>query len=990
MRSKRKRARVIGNTVSYTYDFGTKVANSVAECPLKLYRGQIDPNNPPAPGDAAWVEETRQSALDKLKMQNELPITSTNVSGRTAVYNGQTYVTQDASHPACRDDYAGKVYNSTTVNPHITKHNHMSSNTILLGPSEFTTESSQSGYDGMLTLDGVTAQVSAQVNDAIPQRLLAFNIVEMYKRKFGYIPADGTLVGEIDWLKKNLSTITCNGVGYGVKPSGNHICMKWFLQDGSNTWNGTPGENIASSPANFVRSIDAGNIYRAIDSNGFVYFLIYTDASDGVTASTVYLDYANIELQVASEAGYDTLVPPNPRRDSVTAPNYDTVLSLAKAYANITTDYTGKVSGSVVENANLFRRTTSNAGQTTLLSPTVFASTYAEVSDYTGINTLNGNVTYSFTTTNGQMSQHLFAFNIIADVEKIIGAIPITLTGVPATDLASKRQWVKDNVYSFSCTHNGYGSCPAGNKSNLTFWTGTQWYTTPMTHSSASVQQLAFGLQLADWINSIDSNGFVYFLAYTDASNGTIASQINTDYIKFTIIFKQPTTAVELMTQNSVDVDVQIANKASAYLIEVDLAPVCDNLHGGNNAAMRAAMASLVADIWCLGQGALNAQVNFTCSEKVWTRDNAWGLINSLAYTTLTKTSINRATQAGAAYIVSNTNKVYIMMHPYASDGTIPSSVSLDFIQATVSFTRVADVVSPVPVVIPADGKFAVVGRFSPAWDTTTVSSVKRILTLYKDSNNWFICDFNNNTKQFEFRKKCNGVEITRLVSVTQTINKFQIVGFGLQQTDVGMILHILKNNGTLEKYTNADVQKITGLLNMYPLMWYDGTVQGDGLFDFIKPLPSVNMSDTEVENSLRGIDAGGITTQFAQPELFDINKVTLHANATRANGVITLNATANYQSSPIDISVLPNNKYEFKIALGGYVDVNNKPYIAIADYYNSIMLRDNFNSGYVEANGDYVYTVTTSDKTNKFKITLTDKGSGTFTFSNISLKLKM
>jgi hypothetical protein len=40
----------------------------------------------------------------------------------------------------------------------------------------------------------------------------------------------------------------------------------------------------------------SANVPYAIDSNGFVHFLAYTDASDGITPSTIYTDYAQLQI----------------------------------------------------------------------------------------------------------------------------------------------------------------------------------------------------------------------------------------------------------------------------------------------------------------------------------------------------------------------------------------------------------------------------------------------------------------------------------------------------------------------------------------------------------------------------------------------------------------------------------------------------------------------------------------------------------------------
>jgi hypothetical protein len=105
----RKQIFVGGDTTDLTYDFSLG-----STAPLKLYSNFIDPNNPPTPTDPTW---TQIVDVSKLKEQNELPITSTDTTGRTAVYDGKPYILQNSTNPAVRDDFAGKVAGSTVVNP---------------------------------------------------------------------------------------------------------------------------------------------------------------------------------------------------------------------------------------------------------------------------------------------------------------------------------------------------------------------------------------------------------------------------------------------------------------------------------------------------------------------------------------------------------------------------------------------------------------------------------------------------------------------------------------------------------------------------------------------------------------------------------------------------------------------------------------------------------------------------------------------------------
>jgi hypothetical protein len=93
----------------------------------------------------------------------------------------------------------------------------------------------------------------------------------------------------------------------------------------------------------------------------------------------------------------------------------------------------------------------------------------------------------------------------------------------------------------------------------------------------------------------------------------------------------------------------------------------------------------------------------------------------------------------------------------------------------------------------------------------------------------------------------------------------------------------------------------------------------------------------------------------------------------------LTLNTAATYQSSYISIPVLPNNRYLLSL------DKSADARISYGENYNSSTVLTN-NPTTLDNHIDII----TSDKTNALMIYLTNSTPGIFTFSNLSLKLKM
>jgi hypothetical protein len=199
-------------------------------------------------------------------------------------------------------------------------------------------------------------------------------------------------------------------------------------------------------------------------------------------------------------------------------------------------DFEGKVSGSTVENPHVFKGQNGN----TLLAPSAF-TVEAGTNHYGWISKLDGSITNFNTaaTVNGQMGQHLFSFNLIEAIERNVGKIP-------ANDTAGKVAWLKNNIAKLACNWWGYGQSPSGYKANLSLWRTdtTSWispvYTTNSTPTKVSISTVNVSGTPSTAMNlTIDSNGFIHFLAYAEPSDGVTPSTIYTDYVELEIELNQ-------------------------------------------------------------------------------------------------------------------------------------------------------------------------------------------------------------------------------------------------------------------------------------------------------------------------------------------------------------------------------------------------------------------------------------------------------------------
>lgn len=218
------------------------------------------------------------------------------------------------------DDFAGKISGSVTENPNTMITDAGSSNTIyntLLSHSVAKANMAefQGLYDNIKMLDGSVATSSCSANTIISQQLYSFNLIRIIEDKFGTIPATTDTASKVAWLKTNITNIICNWCGYGTCPPGNKAYLKVY---GLGTWDSNK-TNSSNVPTGLSLTINTDVPYYIGSTNdGFIHFLAYTDASDGVTPSTIYTDYINIELTLKTPSGKKSIQFGNTRRDGGT------------------------------------------------------------------------------------------------------------------------------------------------------------------------------------------------------------------------------------------------------------------------------------------------------------------------------------------------------------------------------------------------------------------------------------------------------------------------------------------------------------------------------------------------------------------------------------------------------------------------------------------------------------------------------------------------
>ena len=199
-------------------------------------------------------------------------------------------------------NFEGKVVASTLENPHIAKRTNTGFNNKegLLTPTEFSSNSQTTEVSTTIEqLDASIITSSTNISGKSSQHIFSFNIIEEVERNIGKIPGS-TTAEKVQWLRNNIGQLYCVWHGYGSSPTGYKASIarwsdtntSWNIQTGTNT-NGSIGRLSTGGSSNH-------GLY--IDSNGFYHLLAYAEPSDGTTASTIYTDYVELEIELKPTA----------------------------------------------------------------------------------------------------------------------------------------------------------------------------------------------------------------------------------------------------------------------------------------------------------------------------------------------------------------------------------------------------------------------------------------------------------------------------------------------------------------------------------------------------------------------------------------------------------------------------------------------------------------------------------------------------------------
>lgn len=376
-----------------------------------------------------------------------------------------------------------------------------------------------------------------------------------YKNSKGYVYPDGTYsrtYGNAMWndggVNRTTNVITLNKPWALTNPNDPQGIFR-VGQKVSGTKSGGSYQYIAASnlsvPTSWAKfegliggpGLEANNFFPGTAFIRMI-FLVNRSTGGGVAGDNVWLnslDFANIKAEDNAKVYTNSVI--SQTKDEVNIRVSKTIMGMDDEDKRIL-NFVNKVGGSVTANPHAYKVGDSSS----LIPPATFTTERATVS-YNNISVLDGVIDSKSNTTNGAYAQQLFSFDLIEHVQRIYGRIPGTTT----TD---KVTWLRNNISRLTLNWWGFGSGPVGNRATLRRWDriGSAWQDMARSHTN-NTSTLLTSSGSSNYPQYITDDGFFHGLAYAEASNGTVASSINTDYVELEVVMKTSIAGDQLVSR---------------------------------------------------------------------------------------------------------------------------------------------------------------------------------------------------------------------------------------------------------------------------------------------------------------------------------------------------------------------------------------------------------------------------------------------------------
>lgn len=203
-----------------------------------------------------------------------------------------------------------------------------------------------------------------------------------------------------------------------------------------------------------------------------------------------------------------------------------------------TLNFKNKKTNSLVENPNKARASANN----NLITPTTVLNDYSQ-ERYNSVSEIDKNYMAIWLETANQRAQSLFEFAILEEVIRHLGVEFFELQGL--TTLKDQTTFLRNKMTNIQSDIWGKGVSQKGNKFYYTTFDnrGNNWGSL-VTNESNTVEKTSLIISQSDLENYLSDSGNMYFLAYSEPTDGTLATQLYIDYVELSFKLRVSTRDV--------------------------------------------------------------------------------------------------------------------------------------------------------------------------------------------------------------------------------------------------------------------------------------------------------------------------------------------------------------------------------------------------------------------------------------------------------------
>ena len=189
-------------------------------------------------------------------------------------------------------DLSGKTAGNTSSNPHVAYSDFTA--TSLKKPSATWNEMSQENYNKLAGRDDAGVSTGSTQNGVIPQQREEFDVLETVKQLAPNI-FTGLDVGEsVKYVKENFVSFSLSIRGKASSPNNKILKVATYIESTDSYT--TQIQEAAEEYSDFKIDINDSNF---ISSDGKLNLLVYCDGSNGVTGSSIDVDYIGVQLTIS-------------------------------------------------------------------------------------------------------------------------------------------------------------------------------------------------------------------------------------------------------------------------------------------------------------------------------------------------------------------------------------------------------------------------------------------------------------------------------------------------------------------------------------------------------------------------------------------------------------------------------------------------------------------------------------------------------------------